>query len=596
MADPIDRVASAVSNGEAVDWVREKSRRPHLIEPLDQLDILERIRKTHAAADVSDGTTEDAADPDTRTATLRPDERSEPLFRWGRLEVLEQVGEGGGGTVYRAIDTALNAEVALKLLRPDYADSPNLVERFLEEARRLARVRHPNVLLVHGADQFDGRVGLWTEFIRGKSLEATIMEQGAMSACEAALVGLEICKALAAMHSEGLIHRDVKTSNVMREDGGRIVLMDFGSVTETHGEGGAWTAGFQGTPIAMAPEQLRGRVAGAATDLYGLGVLLYRLVTRRYPLEASSLSDLREKLQRGEQVRLRDRRADLPLEFVQIVERSMRLDPAERYTSAGEMEQELAVTLGALARQEAKRRRVQNYAFGTGAAVAVVAGVVLGQTWLRPEPVPEPTPPVGTHAVTAPVPVALTATATLVRRNENSEDSLESGARVKPGDRLSLLITGSDSMHVYVLNEDAAGEVFGLFPLPGLHPENPLRAHMQHRLPGDLGEEIFYWNVTSAVGKERIVTIASRRPLLELQAAMGAIPRVTRGRQPQFGRVDPMILRSLRGIGSGEPMPPPTGEAKRRLDAAVEALRQESRTTGDVWVWTIDLENPPQPR
>ncbi|HSQ61317.1 MAG TPA: protein kinase [Acidobacteriota bacterium] len=165
MADPIDRVASAVSNGEPVDWVREKSRRPHLIEALDQLDVLERIRRTHASVDPDDGSTQNLAEAEDRTETVRPEERPEPLFRWGRLEVIELVGEGGGGTVYRAIDTALNAEVALKLLRSDYVDSPQLVERFLEEARRLARVRHPNVLLVHGADQFDGRVGLWTEYI-----------------------------------------------------------------------------------------------------------------------------------------------------------------------------------------------------------------------------------------------------------------------------------------------------------------------------------------------------------------------------------------------------------------------------------------------
>jgi tRNA A-37 threonylcarbamoyl transferase component Bud32 len=591
MADPIDRVASAVSNGEAVDWVREKSRRPHLIEALDQLDILERIRKTHESAHPDDGSTEDFVEPTPRTETLRPDERPEPLFRWGRLEVVELVGEGGGGTVYRALDTALNAEVALKLLRADYVDSPQLVERFLEEARRLARVRHPNVLLVHGADQFDGRVGLWTEFIRGKSLEEVITEQGAMSACEAALVGLEICKALAAMHAVGLIHRDVKTTNVMRADGGRIVLMDFGSVAETHGEGGAWTAGFQGTPIAMAPEQLRGRVAGAATDLYGLGVLLYRLVTRRYPLEAASLADLREKQQRGEQVLLRDRRADLPLEFVQIVERAMRLEPSERYASAGEMEQELAVTLGSLARKEAKRRRAQGFALGTVAAAAVVAGVLIGGTMFR-QPPPVPPEPSAKIAV-PPLPAPLKAEAKLMRRSGEEEAPLDPGSRIKPDDRLSLLITGTDSMHVYVLNEDAAGEVFGLFPVPGLQPENPLRAHMEHRLPGDLGKQTYYWNVTSSVGKERIVAIASRRPLLELQAAMERIPRVTKGRPPQFGRVDPMALRNLRGLGSGTPMEPPSGEAKRRLDAAVAALEEEARLTGDVWVWTIDLMNPP---
>ncbi|HEU4335175.1 MAG TPA: DUF4384 domain-containing protein, partial [Candidatus Eisenbacteria bacterium] len=240
---------------------------------------------------------------------------------------------------------------------------------------------------------------------------------------------------------------------------------------------------------------------------------------------------------------------------------------------------------------EAKRRRAQGFALGTVAAAAVVAGVLIGGTMFRqPPPVP---PQESAKIVVPPLPAPLEAEAKLMRRSGENEEALGPGSRIQPDDRLSLLITGTDSMHVYVLNEDAAGEVFGLFPVPGLVPENPLRAHMEHRLPGDFGKKTYYWNVTSSVGKERIVAIASRRPLLELQAAMEKIPRVTKGRPPQFGKVDPMALRNLRGLGSGTAMAPPSGEAKRRLDAAVAALEEEARLTGDVWVWTIDLTNPP---
>lgn len=594
MADPIDRVASAVSNGESVDWVREKSRRPHLLESLEQLAIVDRIRRTHRAADAGDGTvTQDELGDDTREMPSVPPAQTAPLFRWGRLEVCEKVGEGSGGEVFRARDPGLNAEVALKLLNPAYADSPQLVQKFLDEARQLARVRHHNVVVVHGADQHDGRAGLWTEFIHGESLEKRIQEQGALGPCEAALIGLDLCRALAAVHAAGMIHRDVKTMNVMRENGGRIVLMDFGSVTEFHGMGAhAWSAGVQGTPVCMAPEQLRGEVAGPPTDLYGLGVLLYRLVTKRFPVEASSMNELREKHRSGQQVPLRDRRADLPLEFVQVVERALRLSPSDRFATVGSMEQALAVTLGSMARSEERRRRFQGVAFASIAVVAVVAGVILGRQIFGPTQGPRLEPQL--HAAAgAPAPAPLTADVKLMRRTGEQEAPVGPGTRVAPGDQLSLLIRNSDSMYVYVLNEDAVGEVNGLYPIPGLQPANPLQARMEHRLPGDLGGEVVYWNVTSAGGRESIVAIGSRTPLRELEAAIADFPVATPGKPIRFGRVDPMALRTLRGLGSGSTLPPPAGEAKRRLDAAVAALAETGRQTGDVWVWSIELENPP---
>ena len=595
MADPIDRVATAVSNREAVDWVHEKSRRPHLLKSLEQLAIVEEIRRTHDAADPADTT----APEDENGVVAR--ERSvvasgaAPLFRWGRLDVLERVDEGSGGEIFRARDHGLHAEVALKLLKPAYADSPQLVQKFLDEARQLARVRHHNVVIVHGADQHDGRVGLWTEFIHGRSLERVIREQGALGPCEAALIGLDLCRALAAVHTAGMIHRDVKTTNVMREDGGRIVLMDFGSVAESRLGTDAWNAGVQGTPLCMAPEQLRGAVAGPPTDLYGLGVLLYRLVTGRYPIEASSMSELSERQVSGRQVPLRDRRADLPLEFVQVVERALRLNPTERFPTVGAMEQALALTLGTMARSEVRRRRFQGVAIGAVAAVAVVAGVFLGKGMFgsKAETGRNYDAPA---AVVTPERAPLTAVAELVRRAGDREERLGPGARIAPNDRLSLLIRNSDSMYVYVLNEDAAGEVNGLFPISGLLPANPLEGGMQHRLPGDLGGEVIYWNVTSAGGKETIFAIGSRRPLKDLESAIARFPKATLGKPIRFGKLNPMDLRNLRGLGSGTSLPPPEGEAKRRLDAAVGALTETGRRTGDIWVWSIQLENPPARR
>src|SRR5262249_49646502 len=162
-----------------------------------------------------------------------------------------------------------------------------------------------NVVTVLGAERHDSRVGLWMEFIRGRTLEDILREQGPSGEREAALIGLDLCRALAAVHRAGIVHRDIKAGNVMREEGGRIVLMDFGAGLEV-GKDRAGKASLVGTPLYMAPEILRGEASTVRSDLYSLGVVMYHLVTARYPLSAGSFQRLREAHQRGEARHLRD--------------------------------------------------------------------------------------------------------------------------------------------------------------------------------------------------------------------------------------------------------------------------------------------------
>ena len=147
----------------------------------------------------------------------------------------------------------------------------------LAEARHLARVRHANVVVVHGADQDDDQVGIWMEYIDGQTLAAMVRAAGPMSAREATGIGIDLCRALSALHAAGLLHRDIKAQNVMREVGGRIVLMDFSGAQAT--DPGAGREVFSGTPLYMAPELFDGGAATAASDVYSLGVLLFFLLT-----------------------------------------------------------------------------------------------------------------------------------------------------------------------------------------------------------------------------------------------------------------------------------------------------------------------------
>ena len=263
------------------------------------------------------------------------------LARWGHFELVERVGAGSFGDVYRAWDTRLGREVAVKLL---FAKAPDgeITGRLLHEAQAIARVRHENVVTVHSVETHDGRPGLCMEFVRGQTLDRYCHQHGLLSAREAAVLGGELCRALAAVHGANLLHCDIKARNVMRAEGGRIVLMDFGAGLVLAGPSASQ---LSGTPVYLAPEVLDGYPPVIGSDLYGLGVLLFYLVTGRYPVPGTSLAELREAHRRRQRTSLVDLRPELPEAFVRAVERAVHPSPAERFESAGAMRQALTLSL-----------------------------------------------------------------------------------------------------------------------------------------------------------------------------------------------------------------------------------------------------------
>jgi TolB-like protein len=350
-------LAEAIADGRAVDW--EAAVAPGTDA---DLELVKQLRVLAGLADLHRSSAADTWGPAATEATS-----SEPLGeRWGPLEIREWIGAGSYGVVYRAWDPQLRREVALKLhSRRGTADASSSIE----EGRRLARIRHPHVITVHGADELAGRLGIWMEFIRGRTLEQVLSENGPLGAREASLVGTDLCGAVAAVHGAGLIHRDIKAQNVMREDGGRIVLMDFGAGEDALvGRGAA-----VGTPLYMAPELLAGSPASPQTDIYSLGVLLYRLVTCDYPVHGRTRDEVRAAHEGGKRQRLRDARPDLPLPFVAVIERAIDPAPAARFESPGEMEAALARTLAAAPVRP--RRVAWTFAAAAILAVAIAAGV-----------------------------------------------------------------------------------------------------------------------------------------------------------------------------------------------------------------------------
>lgn len=366
-----ERVVDAISDGKRVEWEREGQDPGADAELLAALQTIDQVARAHRGGSASKAGTGDAEDG-TRV--------------WGSLVLRGPLGEGTNGEVYRAYDPGLQREVALKLWST--AVQPRTIERLLEEARALARVRHPNVLLVHGADVHGGQVGMWTELVEGSTLEWLIQNMGTGHWREVALYGIELARALGAVHAIGFVHRDVKPANVMREHGGRLVLMDFGSATRYPATNEDPAPEAEGTPMTMAPEVLRGAPATPVSDIYSLGVVLFRMVTGHYPAEAATLAELRAAQERGPLRSARQVRPEVPLAFSRVLDRALERDPAARIASAAEFERLLTEALSsdwpAAVRPAGRERAARSWRGAAVAAVAAIAVVAvgLGAWWL----------------------------------------------------------------------------------------------------------------------------------------------------------------------------------------------------------------------
>ena len=329
------RLADRVLDGTPIDWNSIDSSEPTCDDVLlRQFRVLAEVTLLHRSLASSGVDT----DPGTAAPEGAFPTNSDRLEQWGSLTRLERIGEGAFGEVFRAWDSRLDREVALKLLRQVPDQGAEASDLSVEEGRLLARVRHPNVITVYGAERIDGSVGIWTEFIRGRTLSQLVREAGRFGPHEAAAIGIDLCRALSAVHRAGLLHRDIKPQNVMREEGGRIVLMDFGAGKERLERALSRTDELTGTPLFLAPELWEGTEATPQSDVYGLGVLLYYLVTGEYPVRGKTMAEVRSAHRTGNRVLLRDERPELPEGFVDAIERALAADPARRFPTSGAFE------------------------------------------------------------------------------------------------------------------------------------------------------------------------------------------------------------------------------------------------------------------
>jgi serine/threonine-protein kinase len=585
-------VASAIVDLADVDWNEVdrncKSDRERSIAK--ELQVLGHIAR--AVRDISDAP--GAGEKPAPALHAVPD-----LERWGHLTLRAEIGRGSFGVVYRAWDPKLQSEVALKLVKRPALTSVLAGTGALDEARLLARVRHENVVPVYGADYHDERFGVWMKLVRGRTLEQVLEVQGAMGAREAALVGLDLCHALAAVHGAGLVHRDLKAANVMREEGGRILLMDFGAGQRLPTIDDPVT-GLVGTPLYLAPELFRGKNPSAASDIYSLGVLLYFLLTGSYPVQERSREAIQRAHAEGKRRFLRDARPDLPAPLIDVIERALSPEPADRHRTAGEFGNALAAVAGLRAvREERPRppvRRVPWKALAAAAAAAVIivlAVVQMGRGTDGPTaPGTLPRSDAGENASSAPPPPGSYTVEAAFYAHRNAERvRLAEGSRISPGDGISFAITISRPLYVYVINQDDRGVAHVQFPLPGHRLTNPVSAGT-HRLPGLREDTEVVWEVTTAGGREHFMLYASPERLGDLEQLWASVPRPEFGRPvegPQQLAVGAIgVMRSVGGLKE-------SGPAERTSPPGLVGLKpllQVRETVQGLWAREITFDNP----
>jgi eukaryotic-like serine/threonine-protein kinase len=263
-----------------------------------------------------------------------------------RFEVLQLLGEGGMGAVYKAHDRELERDVALKLIRPELARNPEILQRFKHELILARQVTHRNVIRIFDLGQAAGHKYITMEYLDGRDLRVVLREKGKLPPEEAAKIILQICRALEAAHAEGVIHRDLKPQNIMLDANGRAYVMDFGIARSAYLPGMTQTGALVGTPEYMSPEQAKGEKLDERSDLFSLGAILYELLNGVSPYHSDTpLATLWRRIQEKAKP-LSEIDPTIPKPLSDIVAKALEIEPQDRFANAAEFAQALESWLG----------------------------------------------------------------------------------------------------------------------------------------------------------------------------------------------------------------------------------------------------------
>ncbi len=264
----------------------------------------------------------------------------------GNYEILRELGRGGMGVVYKAHEQSLQRIVALKVLSPALAEDPVFVKRFMREARAAARLDHPNIVTVYAVGEHNGAYYIAMQYVKGQSVAERIREEGQLDVNEAFQIAREVAEALANAHGQSIVHRDIKPQNIMLDQAGRAKVMDFGLAKLLEANSDLTMKGDRiGTPMYMAPEQIRGKKVDTRADIYALGVVLYQMLAGSPPYKADTPLTVMRQVTEAEPDPLEEFNSSVCKPLVRVVQKMMAKDLDERYGSAEEVARDIRAVI-----------------------------------------------------------------------------------------------------------------------------------------------------------------------------------------------------------------------------------------------------------
>ena len=323
--------------------------------------------------------------PPTETFRIQDKELTTGSVFAGRYQVIEELGKGGMGKVYRVLDKKINEEIALKLVKPEIASDRETIERFGNELRMARKISHRHVARMYHLSEEMGTHYITMEYVPGEDLKSLIKKIGQLPTGKAIFIAKQVCEGLAEAHRLGVVHRDLKPSNVMIDKDGNTRILDFGIARSVKTKGLTGAGVMIGTPEYMSPEQSEAKEVDHRSDIYSLGVIFYEMATGRVPFEGETPLSVAMKHKTEAPRDPRDFSPQLPESFTRVILRCLEKDREKRYQSAEELlselnsvEKELPSTKKVLLREKELKRPRMRFQSLLVPGIALLAVILIG--------------------------------------------------------------------------------------------------------------------------------------------------------------------------------------------------------------------------